>query len=214
MRILKLLAIGWVAILTLALSLYGNEWNNKTILKLTEPMQIEGVLLQPGTYVFKLMDSMANRHVVRIMNEEETKVIATIIGTPHYQFEPSNKTQMDFWEAQSVTPPAVKTWQYPGEMYGLSFKQPPPAQVASALPPPPPPAAVEPPPPAPQVTPPPPPAPEVTPPPAPEPQAPAPPPVELPRTASSLPLLAMLGFASMSISGILRIMRSRKLEVR
>ena len=87
MRILKLLAAAWVVILSLAMAsiVYGNEWNQKTIIKLAEPMQIEGVLLQPGTYVFKLMDSMADRHIVRIMNENETKVVATVIGMPHYE---------------------------------------------------------------------------------------------------------------------------------
>jgi LPXTG-motif cell wall-anchored protein len=179
-------------------------------------MQIEGVLLQPGTYVFKLMDSMADRHVVRIMNEDETKVIATIVGMPHYEFEPPNKTQMDFWEAQSVTPPAVKTWQYPGEMFGLAFKQPPakaaaaPPAVAAVVPPPAPPAVAPPP-----VTPPPPPAPQVTPPPpapAPAPEAPAPPPVELPRTASSLPFLSLLGFAFIAISGLFRFMRKPEIQ--
>src|SRR5512147_145509 len=198
MRILKLLAIGWVVVLSLAIATtaYGNEWNKKTIMKLSEPMQIEGVLLQPGTYVFKLMDSMADRHIVRIMNEDETQVVATVIGMPHYQLEPPNKTQMDFWETPAVTPPAVKTWHYPGEMLGLKFTQPPPAQVAVA-PPPAPPAVAEA-PPAPEA------APEVTPAPAPEappevaqaqpapaPEAPAPAPLEtLPKTASNLPIFA------------------------
>jgi LPXTG-motif cell wall-anchored protein len=210
MRILKLLAIGWVVILTLAISLYGNEWNKKTILKLTEPMQIEGIVLQPGTYVFKLMDSKSDRHILRIMDENETHVIATVVGTPHYEFQPPDNPQVDFWEAQSINPPAVKTWQYPGEMFGLQFRQPPPAQTAAA----PPPAVAEiPPAPAPAPT------PEVTPAPAPEqppqvaqapPPAPAPPPVEtLPKTASDMPLIALSGLALMFISGIFRIFRSQ-----
>ena len=110
MRILKLLAVGWVVILSLAIAstVFGNEWNNKTIIKLTEPMRIEGVLLKPGTYVFKLMDSMADRHIVRIMNEDETQIVATVIGMPHYELQPPGKTQTDFWETPAATPPPVK----------------------------------------------------------------------------------------------------------
>lgn len=214
MRILKLLAIGWVVILSLAITstVYGNEWNKKTIMKLTEPMQIEGVLLQPGTYVFKLMDSMADRHIVRIMNEDETKVVATIIGMPHYQLEPPNKTQTDFWETPGVTPPAVKDWHYPGEMLGLQFTKPP-AQVACApqAPAPPPVAEAVPPP---EVVPPPPPPPEAPPevaqeqpPPAPAP-APAPPMEALPKTASNLPLIALLGLSLLAVSAILKTLRN------
>lgn len=210
MKILKLLAIGWVVILTLAIFAYGNEWNQKTILKLTEPMQIQGVLLQPGTYVFKLMDSTSDRHIVRIMNQDETQVLATIVGMPHYEFEPPNDARMDFWEARAVTPPAVKTWQFAGEMFGLQFKQPPPTQVA-AIPPAPPYVAVLPPPP--QVTPapqPPPPAQAAPPPPRHE-APPAMPPVpRLPRTASGLPLMALLGMASLAISGVFRLFRKRE----
>jgi LPXTG-motif cell wall-anchored protein len=217
MRILKLLSIGWVVILTLVISLYGNEWNKKTILKLTEPMQIEGVHLQPGTYVFKLMDSKSDRHILRIMDQDETHVIATIIGTPHYEFEPPDKTQMDFWEAQAVNPPAVRTWQYPGEMFGLQFTQPPPTQTAAAPPPAVaaiPPASVPAPVPAPEPAP----EPEVTPAPAPQPpevaqappapQEPSTPPVEtLPKTGSALPLIALSGLALMAISGVFRMFR-------
>lgn len=215
MRILKLLAIGWVVTLAMSTHVYGNEWNKKTILRLTEPMQIEGVLLQPGTYVFRLMDSAADRHIVRIMNEDETEVVATVVGMPHYQFEPPNETQLDYWESPAVTPPAVKNWHYPGEMLGLQFTQPPATQVAVAPPPPPPapPVAEAPPPPAP--APPPPPAPEepqiaeVQPPPPMEEPAPAPPPQEeLPRTASGLPLIALLGFVSLALSALVRKLRS------
>ncbi len=218
MRILKLLAIGWVVLLALAMSttVYGNEWNKKTILKLTEPMQIEGVLLQPGTYVFKLMESMGDRHLVRIMNEDETQIVATIIGMPHYELEPPNKTQMDFWESPAVTPPAVKDWHYPGEMLGLQFTQPSATQVAAAPPAPAPPPAAEV-APAPEVIPAPAPAPAPQAPPevaqeqpAPAPQAPAPAPVEtLPKTASSLPLIALLGLFFLTFSAVLRGLRSR-----
>ena len=220
MRILKLLAIGWVVVLSLAMATtaYGNEWNKKTILKLTEPMQIEGVLLQPGTYIFKLMDSMADRHIVRIMNEDETQVVATIIGLPHYELEPPNGTQLDFWETPAVTPPAVKNWHYPGEMLGLQFTPPPATQVAAAPAPAPAPPVAEA-PAAPEVTPAPPApapaAPEETPevaqapPPAPQEETPAPAPMEtLPRTASNLPLFAMLGLSFLALSFVVRRLRS------
>jgi len=211
MRILKLLSIAWVVVLTLAIASFGNEWNKKTIMKLTEPMQIEGVTLQPGTYVFKLFNSMADRHIVRIMNEDETEVIATVVGMPHYQLEPANESQLDFWETPAVTPPAIKNWHYPGEMLGLQFTQPEPAQVVAAPPPPPAPPAVAQAPPPPAVEPPPPP-----PPPAPEPEIaqaepPPPPPApveELPRTASNLPLVGLLGLGFVAASEVLRRLRA------
>ena len=219
MRSLRPLALGCVLLLiSFALSTaYGDEWNQKTVLKLTEPMQIQGVLLQPGTYILKLMDSMADRHIVRIMNEDETEIIATVIASPHYELRPPNRTQMNFWETPAVTPPAAKTWHYPGEMLGLEFRQPPPSQVAATPEPVAPPIAEAPPalePEAPIAEAPIPPVPETAEtPPASTSEAPAPL-QSLPKTASRLPLIAMIGLAFLALSILFRGLRAAWGKVR
>ena len=47
----------------------GDSWSDRTILSFSEPVMVPGPTLQPGTYVFTLLDSSANRHLVQIRNE-------------------------------------------------------------------------------------------------------------------------------------------------
>src|SRR5437016_5685119 len=58
----------------------GDQWDKKTILTFTEPVELPGIVLPPGKYVFKLLDSLANRHVVQVFNESEDHIYATILA--------------------------------------------------------------------------------------------------------------------------------------
>ena len=206
MKIVRILAIGVVVLgsLTLGVSAMADQWSKKTIITLTEPMQIENTVLQPGTYVLRLIDSTADRHIVRIMNEDETQVIATVIGAPDYHLVPRGKTDIKLYETPPGAPAAVDHWYYPGEMLGLQFTKPPETQIAAApVPPPPaPPQAAPAPAPAPEQPAPAPPQEQAAPAPAPAPAQPAP---ALPKTASNMPLLALVGLAALGLSGLLRL---------
>ena len=56
----------------------ADEWNRKTTMNFSEPVEIPGVhlkgwgVLPAGTYVFKILDSQADRHIVQIFNADET----------------------------------------------------------------------------------------------------------------------------------------------
>jgi hypothetical protein len=39
-------------------------------------------VLPAGTYVFKILDSTSDRHIVQIFNKEETEIYATILANP------------------------------------------------------------------------------------------------------------------------------------
>ena len=75
--------------LSLAPSLKADQWNKKTVLTVKETIQLPNTVLQPGTYVFKLADSLSDRHIVQIFNADETKVIATILAIPNYRLKPT-----------------------------------------------------------------------------------------------------------------------------
>ena len=211
----------------------GDEWDKKTILTFSGPVQVQNTKLDAGTYVFKLADT-ADRHVVQIFNQDETQVIATIMAIPDYRLEPRGKTVIKFSETSDGTtssgtlPEAgvpIKEWFYPGDNFGQEFKVvPPPVETATAEPTTPPPESEPAPEPAaaPEEAPPPeqPQAQESTPAPteqqAPEteqPPAPAPvqteAPMSLPKTASSMPIIGLISVLSLAAAGGLRIIRKR-----
>jgi hypothetical protein len=61
----------------------ADTWNKKTIVTFSESVELPGQVIVPaGKYVFKLADSMSNRHIVQVMSEAEDKVHATILAIP------------------------------------------------------------------------------------------------------------------------------------
>ena len=110
--------------IVLAANIEADQWNKRTVVTLQDPMQIPGAVLQPGTYVFRLVDSQANRHIVRVLNKDETRVIATIIASPNFRLRPVGDTALGFWETPAGSPAALRTWFYPGDNFGQEFKYP------------------------------------------------------------------------------------------
>ena len=85
-------ALTLVALVSMfALLGWADAWDKKTILTVKEPIQVPGAVLQPGTYVMKLVDSLAYRHIVRIMNEREDEVITTSLAIPNYRLRPTGE---------------------------------------------------------------------------------------------------------------------------
>jgi hypothetical protein len=214
----------------------ADEWNKRTILTVGETIQLPTVVLQPGTYTFKLLDSQSDRHIVQVFDKDGMHLITTILAIPNYRLQPTGKSEFAFWEVPAGQPPAMRAWFYPGDNFGQEFAYPKnmSTQIASsakmavptttattveeyksasitstnAEPAP----APE---PVPQVAAAPPPAPVETPREVAAAPAPAPEPVqvetpaELPHTASSVPLVGLLGLVSMAGFFALRANRVR-----
>jgi LPXTG-motif cell wall-anchored protein len=99
----------------------ADEWDKKTIMTISDPIQVPNKVLEPGTYVFKLMDSQSDRHVVQIFNQNETHLVTTILAIPNYRLQPTGKTKFAFWETPAGQPRALRAWFYPGDNFGQEF---------------------------------------------------------------------------------------------
>lgn len=226
MRVFKSLTMAFCLgafILSIPLAAKADEWNKATRLTFNKPVEIPGMVLGPGTYVFKLAD-LVDRNVVQIYNADETHLYKDVLAIPSYRSEPTDKTVITFEERAQGSPQAVKEWFYPGNSYGEEFVYPAVQTVhvaqKSVLP-----AVAQhltPVVPAPQQQAAAPPAPnnepvqiaQVTPTPQPAASSPAAAqkaPEKLPRTASSLPLLALIGLLSLGGSAGVRVFSKRSI---
>ena len=91
------------------------------------PIEVPGVgahNLPAGTYVFKIFDSLADRHIVQIFSEDETHVFTTILAIPNYRLKATDKTVMTFKERAEGQPEAIRAWFYPGRQWGEEFVYP------------------------------------------------------------------------------------------
>ena len=203
--VLAVLAVGLLGIV-LAPKAHADTWDKKTIVTVNEPVIAGNTVLQPGTYVWKLLDSQSNRHVVQIFD----------------RLQPTGKSQFAFWETPAGVPKAVRAWFYPGDNFGQEFAYPKKlvVQLASAAPVPmpmdsqergsePAPTSEAQPVPAPEPAP----APVAQPASQPEPQqsageqqpAPAPAIRSLPHTASGSALAGLMGLGFLSLSGLISL---------
>jgi len=108
----------------------ADDWNRKTVMTFSGPVEIPGVhlkgwgVLPAGTYVFKILDSQSDRHIVQIFNADETQVVATILAIPNYRLTPTDKTVVTFRERPAGQPEAIRAWFYPGRSWGEEFVYP------------------------------------------------------------------------------------------
>src|SRR6202051_2486552 len=108
----------------------ADEVNRKTVITFSGPVEIPGVHLQgygilpAGTYVFKILDSQSDRHIVQIFSKDELTVYATILAIPNYRLKATDKTVMTFRERPAGQPEALRAWFYPGKNWGEEFVYP------------------------------------------------------------------------------------------
>jgi hypothetical protein len=99
----------------------ADTFNKKTKLSFSQPIRVPGTTLAAGSYIFKLVDSQSNRHIVQVMNTRENRVYATVLAIPDYRLNPNSQTVVTFGETGSGCAPAVKAWFYPGDNTGNRF---------------------------------------------------------------------------------------------
>jgi len=124
--------VGCMALMgaVLAPSAQADDWNRKTVVTFSGPVEIPGVhlagwgVLPAGTYVFKILDSPSDRHIVQIFNQDETVVYATILAIPNYRLQATDKTVITFRERPAGEPEALRAWFYPGRNWGEEFVYP------------------------------------------------------------------------------------------
>jgi hypothetical protein len=108
----------------------ADEWNKKTVVTFSGPVEIPGVhltgfgVLPAGTYVFKILNSQSDRHIVQIFNKDESIVYATILAIPNYRLKATDKTVITFRERPAGEPEALRAWFYPGANWGEEFVYP------------------------------------------------------------------------------------------
>jgi len=124
MRVLKVMCCAAALTVALAPGARADEWNKKTILTFSGPVQIPGATLPAGSYVFKLADIPGNRHVVQVFDKDEKKIYTTMLAVPNDRMEPSDEPVVLFAERASGSPQAVKAWFYPGDRIGNEFVYP------------------------------------------------------------------------------------------
>src|ERR1051326_8862716 len=113
-----------VICLMLSSAASAQSWNKRTVVTFSGPVEIPGVgaqVLPAGSYVFRLLDSQSDRNIVQIFSADMSHVYATILAIPNYRLQATDKTVMTFAERAAGEPQAIRAWFYPGDNAGQEF---------------------------------------------------------------------------------------------
>lgn len=130
MKLIKTFSIVFCALVACAFllpSAAADEWNKRTTVTFSAPVEVPGVgehMLPAGTYLFKLMDSPSNRNIVQIFSEDGNHLYTTILAISNYRLHVTGKTVMTFRERAEGQPEALRAWFYPGARWGQEFVYP------------------------------------------------------------------------------------------
>jgi len=117
-------AIGVLAIISFPAASMADDYDKKTIITITEPLEVPGIVLQPGKYVFKLLNSSSNRHIVEVMNERMDHLYALTFTAAARKVQQKGRTVLTFYEGKGDQPHAIRQWYWPGELDGQEFLYP------------------------------------------------------------------------------------------
>ncbi len=101
----------------------ADEGNWATRVTINQPVQIGGIVLVPGTYVFRLTDIWAP-DVVEIYSADGQHYDGMLMGIPAYRSRTSEKSTFILEEGVKGAPEAIQYWYYPDRHHGIEFLNP------------------------------------------------------------------------------------------
>jgi len=126
--LLRMGALAAAVVCVAPLAMRADEYDKKTIVTFDQPTEIPGIVLQPGKYVIKLLNSPSNRHIAEVMNERMDHLYALTFTAAAERLSPlddkTNKKILTFYEGKNGQPQAIRRWFWPGDTIGQEFLYP------------------------------------------------------------------------------------------
>jgi hypothetical protein len=102
----------------------ASELDQATRVTFSGAVQISGHVLPAGTYWFVAPSDFSQHSVVRIFGADRTTLYATVITINAERSQATDNTAIKLAERESMQPPAIMTWFYPGHTEGHEFLYP------------------------------------------------------------------------------------------
>jgi len=94
----------------------------QSILNVTEPIEVPGKVLEPGTYLVRVIRTQGRRDVVEVLSPDLQRIYATVLTLMVDNGKPATENQFVFIPTgERQTPRALRTWTFIGSQYGHEF---------------------------------------------------------------------------------------------
>jgi len=96
--------------------------DSRTEFTFNQPVELPGVTLPPGTYIFRFVDPTSGRKVMQVQAKDaSSKTYGMFMTISAQRPRASDDAELRFLETPAGQPAAVKTWWYPGNTLGREF---------------------------------------------------------------------------------------------
>jgi len=100
----------------------GGPMDSRTEFTFNQPVELPGVTLPPGTYVFRFVDATTGKKVMQVQAKDASnKTYGMFMTISAQRPKASDDAELRFLETPAGQPAAVKTWWYPGNTIGREF---------------------------------------------------------------------------------------------
>ncbi len=100
----------------------GGPLDSRTEFTFNQPVELPGVTLPPGTYVFRFVDATTGKKVMQVQAKDASnKTYGMFMTISAQRPKASDDAELRFLETPAGQPTAVKTWWYPGNTIGREF---------------------------------------------------------------------------------------------
>jgi hypothetical protein len=116
-------ALGLMALFTLFAPRIAraDQFDKKIVVSFNKPVEVPNLVLEPGTYVFRLANHGDVPNLVQVFSEDETQIYASLFTIPKYRDNVTDQPFFQFEERNVGQPMAIDAWFYPGEDTGYEF---------------------------------------------------------------------------------------------
>ena len=116
-----IVGLGVLALVTAASALAQPPGDKRTVFTFDRPITLPGVTLPAGQYVFQLADTEFSRKVIHVSSADGKRHYSMLFSISDERAVASSVPEVRFMETAKGHPSAVKAWWYPNERIGYEF---------------------------------------------------------------------------------------------
>ena len=107
-------------VLALPAKALADARDQETVFTFSGDIEIPGKVLRAGTYVFRIADTVVDRHMVLVF-DRTGRFVAMTLTVAATRLSATDGTQVTFEARSAGTPSPLKQWFYPGKLTGEEF---------------------------------------------------------------------------------------------
>src|SRR5580658_1872105 len=95
--------------------------DERTFFTFSGPVELPGVALAPGTYMFRLPSSNTTHDLVQVLSADGHTAYGMFLTLPIQRETLPDQPDLRFMETTPGAPAAITAWWYPGDSTGFEF---------------------------------------------------------------------------------------------